>query len=181
MNYQIISGYSKNTPYEKEVSFLIKSLIKFNICVDHIVGFENQGTWEKNCQYKAIIIRDKLKELNIPIVWLDCDAILEKEPILFDTIKQDIAFCKYKGKLASGTLYLKPSEKIYRLVEDWIKHNSLNPTAWDQKVLQKTIERYNIKYEELPLSYCKVDFFESDEIVIAQNQASRRFKKIINR
>ena len=82
-NFTIVSGFTLKTPYESEVQFLRESLKKFSLTDEHIVGYENQGTWRKNCQYKALIIKSKLEELNSPVVWLDADAVLLSYPKLF--------------------------------------------------------------------------------------------------
>lgn len=182
--FQIVSGYTKNTPYEKEVQNLKASLDKFGFSCEHIVGFENLGTWEKNCQQKALILKSKLQELKTPIVWLDADAVLKKNPVLFYEIEKDIAFCCYriagKDELLSGTIFLKPSEISFKILDEWIKLNNQNPKEWDQRTLQKIIKNFKIDYYNLPPSYCKIDYIKCDEIVIGQNQSSRRFKSIIN-
>lgn len=183
-NFTIISGYTINTPYEKEVENLKRSLASLGLSTEHIIGFKNQGTWEKNCQYKAIIIKNKLLELNRPVVWLDADAVVKKNPELFFRIDKDIAFCFRKIvkslELVSSTIFIKPTDLNFSIIDEWIKLNNLNPKEWDQKILQKIIEEKNIDYYNLPFSYCKIDYMKSDEIVIGQNQASRRFKSIIN-
>jgi|694.fasta_scaffold15908_8 hypothetical protein len=182
--FQIVSGYTKNTPYEKEVQNLKASLDKFGFSCEHVVGFENLGTWEKNCQQKALILKSKLQELKTPIVWLDADAVLKKNPVLFYEIEKDIAFCYYriagKDELLSGTIFLKPSEISFKILDEWIKLNNQNPKEWDQRTLQKIIKNFKIDYYNLPPSYCKIDYIKCDEIVIGQNQSSRRFKSIIN-
>lgn len=181
--FQIISGYTINTPYEKEVKNLKRSLENFGFSSEHIVGFESLGTWEKNCQQKALIIKSKLRELAVPVVWLDADAILRKNPILFSQIEKDIAFCysKIAGKyeLLSGTIFLKPTELNFKILDEWINLNNLDPNQWDQRNLQKIIKSWNIDYYNLPLSYCKIDYIKCTEVIISQNQASRRFKKLL--
>lgn len=179
MNF--ISAYTVNTPYEVEVENLKESLIKFGFSADHIVPIDNLGTWEKNCQQKAKVIKNKLLELMQPIIWLDADAVIKKPPILFTQIQEDLGICVYRGQYLSGTIFLKPSKQIFDLLDKWIEECDHNPKEWDQKILQKLILDKKIKHFILPTSYCKVDFFKSDDNVIAQNQASRRFKKIINK
>jgi hypothetical protein len=176
-----VSAYTINTPYEQEVENLKKSLIKFEFSIEHIIPINNLGTWEKNCQQKATVIKNKLTELNEPIVWLDADAVINKYPELFGRIQKDLAICVYKNEYLSGTIFLKPSKQIFDLLDEWIQECINNPKEWDQKILQKLILDKKINHFILPPSYCKVDFFESDDNIISQNQASRRFKKIINK
>jgi len=180
LKLNFVSAYTINTPYEKEVENLKESLIKFGHSTKHIVSIDNLGTWEKNCQQKAIVIKNKLLELREPIIWLDADAVIEKPPTLFNEIQEDLGICVYRGEYLSGTIFLKPSKQIFDLLDEWIKECANNPKEWDQKILQKLILDKKINHFILPSSYCKVDFFKSDDNVISQNQASRRFKKIIN-
>lgn len=180
--FKIVSGFTINTPYEKEIETLIESIQKNEIINYEIIPYKNMGSWSANCQYKAIIIKNQLLNSNIPIIWLDADAVLYSYPNLFDSIPEDIAFCTYYGGVASGTLYMKPTKQIISLCEEWISMNSKNTEIFDQKNLNTLVKQNNIKYYKLPISYCKIDFAKCHEkIVIGQNQASRRFKKIINK
>lgn len=181
MKLNFISAYTIDTPYEKEVENLKESLIKFGFSTEHVVPINNLGTWEKNCQQKATVIKNKLLELQEPIIWLDADAVLNKEPELFSRIKKNLAICVYGREYLSGTIFLKPVKEIYELIDEWVSECDKNPKEWDQRILQRLILKNNIDHEILPTSYCKVDFFKSDDNVILQNQASRRFKKIINK
>lgn len=175
--FTIISGFTLKTPYETEVQFLKESLKKFSLSDEHIVGYENQGTWRKNCQYKALIIKSKLEELNSPVVWLDADAVLLSYPKLFENIEEDIALAKY-GEVMSGTLYFKPTQNVFSLLDQWIDENFKNPLTLDQSILDKVLKSNDIKIKRLPFSYC--DFIGLKNCVIAQNQASRRFRTLID-
>lgn len=78
---------------------------------------------------------------------------------MFYSIQKDLAICVYNKEYLSGTLFLKPTEEIYKLLDEWIFECEKNPKEWDQKILQKLILKNNIEHEILPTSYCKVDFF----------------------
>lgn len=184
MNFRIVSGYTKHTPYEQEIIYLTESLKKNNVTNYDIVPYDNLGNWTLNCQVKAEIIYNQLKKYNIPIVWLDADSVLYDYPYLFENINLNIAFCDYYHGLHAGVLYLKPTEQILNLCEEWMLLNNktgINAVLGDQKNLALLIDKYKIPYYKLPVSYAKIDFAEcKDKIIIGQNQASRRFKKIIN-
>ena len=181
-NFTIISGFTINTPYENEVQFLKESLKKFSLNDQHIVSYETLGTWRKNCQHKALIIKKKLEELKSPVVWLDADAEIIKYPTLFENIEEDMAIAYYGKGVMSGTIYFKPTESVFSLLNDWIDENSKNPLVMDQSVLDKVLSRNSIKIKKLPFTYC--DFRNLKGIlkgtVIAQNQASRRFRSFID-
>lgn len=175
--FHIVSGYTIATPYEIEIETLKASVLKFGL-VATIYGYVNKGTWEGNCAQKAIIIRDCLRERMEPVVWLDADAEVLGYPALFNTITEDMAVCRYKGELLSGTLYFKPVPAVFDLLDRWIAANEASPGEWDQVVLDRVLSGVSIF--NLPTTYCKVDFFESEgATVIGQNQASRRFKALV--
>jgi hypothetical protein len=178
-NYEIISGYTIGTPYEQEIQYLIESMKKFNFSCDHIVPYNNQGTWEKNCQYKAIIIKEKLKELNKPVLWLDADAVILKDPVIFEKIKEDIA-CAFWYGVVSSTLYIKNNDNTKIVIDEWITLNEKKPKEWDQRTLTEVLKDKTISIKKLSHSYCKIDYFKANDPFIIQNQASRRFKGLIN-
>jgi hypothetical protein len=186
MNFKIISGYTKNTPYEQEITNLTESLHKYNITNYEIVGYNNFGNWNLNCQYKAQIILEQLQKYNVPIVWLDADAVLYDYPLLFNNINEDISFCDYYGDVATCTLYMKPTAQIISLCHEWISLNTRtgkNAILGDQKNLTSLVmNKHKIPYFNLPVSYAKIDFAKcSEKVIIGQNQASRRFKNTINK
>lgn len=180
MKLNFVSAFTVNTPYEEEVKKLKESLIEFGFSTDHIVPIKNLGTWEKNCAQKARVIKDKLRELNEPIIWIDADAVIEKQPIIFNQIEEDLAVCYYRRQMCSGIIFIKPTQKMFEMLDEWINLCDTNPTKLDQDLLDLAIKNKKIKYFNLPTSYCKVDFFDAEEVVIVQNQASRKFKNIIN-
>lgn len=73
----VVSYYTKNTPYEKEVQYLIQSCKQFDI--EYLIeGIEDKGSWEGNCSFKPYFIREKMKECKRPLMWVDADAVFLK-------------------------------------------------------------------------------------------------------
>lgn len=182
--FTIISAYTKNTSYEKEVINLKDSLLKCDVNNYEIIAFDSFGSWSRNCQYKAVLIKESLKKYDHPIVWLDADAVLCKYPSLFHDIDKDIAYCKLYGQVASGTLFFKPTELVFKIMDDWIKLNNINHNRFDQSCLFEVINKNNYKRMcyFLPIEYCKIFDLgpKCEDPTIIHNQASRRFKKEIN-
>ncbi len=180
MNYVVVSMYTVNTPYEQEVKNLRKSLEKFKV-KHKIYPIKNTGSWAKNCQQKALVIRQAMDEFSENVVWIDADAILERTPELFSRLKCDIAYYYLKAfkELLSGTLFFTNNQRMKSLVDEWIALNATND-KWDQKNLQSIVEsKRDLRKSILPVEYCKIDkirFTNSANPVVTHYQASRRFR-----
>jgi hypothetical protein len=92
------------------------------------------------------------------------------------------------NEILSGTIYFKNTDKTKKLIERWITLNSQN-ISWDQINFKKTIESstdLNLNINILPHEYCYIfDNIKQKALLkespyIVHNQASRRYKKIIN-
>ena len=181
----IVSCYSSDIGYTKEAEGLKESLHRFEISDKHVESFKSLGSWEKNCQYKAVFLKNKLKEIGEPVVWLDADARLLKYPELFKHIDTDVAWHYLRGSkgfsLLSGTLYLTPNERVYSLMDDWIVLNNEND-EWDQRNLSTVVEFSEVNITRLPREYCQI--FDNKggankDTVILHRQASRKLKRYI--
>ena len=130
MNKWIIASYyTSGTFYEQYAQQMVQSMKKYNI-IYHVVGVPNLKSWRKNTCYKPSFLAGILKSFpTIDIVWVDCDAVFKKFPILFDMIDCDIAVHKFERKLyqhsskhepevLSGTIYLRNNEKVRGIVDE---------------------------------------------------------------
>lgn len=182
----VVSYFTKNTLYEKEIKKLEKSLIEFNVKY-YIKSIDDLGSWQENTIYKATFIKEVLNKFpDFNIVFVDGDAILYEYPELFNNIKEDFAVHFFKKKqLASGTLFFKNNTIIREFVDDWIKENKNSSTTLEQQNLQNVFTR---KWKEvlttnyLPENYCYIfDIAIDKEIkpVIKHFQLSRKTRKII--
>ena len=83
MNYIIISGYTYNTIYEKEIKDLESDLKRFNLPYK-LYGYTDRGEWTKNTMVKAELFQKAMNEFpNRDIIWLDADSVILHEPIFF--------------------------------------------------------------------------------------------------
>jgi len=199
--YTIVSHYTKNTPYEEVVeTYLKKSLEKYTFPT-HIVGIENKGSWYKNTAEKARIILEYLENNVNDVVYLDADATIEQDPVLFSKIPQtyDVAchildwnnWYGYSNfnptrELLTGTLFLRNNKTVRELCKDWY-NTAIKSNMWEQKALQNLLEMTQIKLYELPLEYCYMKSLPDGRQpliklnpVILHHQVSRKYKKIIN-
>jgi hypothetical protein len=126
------------------------------------------------------------------IIWVDCDAVINRYPTLFDLLSiKNIDFAAYyrnwkhnKNELLGGTLFFKNSELIQNILKRWNRFNLKHPNIWGQKNLQKIIKKYShlLNIAKLPIAYCAIfDDLKITKIepVITHYQASRKYRKKI--
>lgn len=156
----ITSYYTKGTGYEKQVKELKTTLRRFNLEND-VVGIKDRGSWHKNTYYKAqFVMRMMEKYPDRPIVFVDADAKMRCNPVLFNNFDCDFACHFLHGKeLLSGTLYLGNTKGSRFIVRKWIEENKLYPTThMPQKNLRAVFNKHKdkIKWKELPVEYCMI-------------------------
>jgi len=85
---KFISYGTKNTPYEGVIKdYLIKSLNKLDL--PYYVEYPNDfGDWQKNTHYKAEFVKKCLLELKESVIFVDSDATVLRDPVLFDEIEK---------------------------------------------------------------------------------------------
>jgi len=187
-----VSFVSKNTPYEKVVKdYLLPDLKKWNLNyeIDYI---DNKGGWIDNVQYKPEFIKKMLLKYKCPIVSLDADATIEKNPVLFETLQDydiGVHFLSWKmwyhkkeekHELLGGTMYFNYNQKVLNLVDEWIKEQK-SLKAYAQKVFQKVLPKHcDIKLYNLPVEYCFIECSKFPKIrknaVIVHHQVSRKYR-----
>jgi len=193
----IISFYTRNTGYEKEIKNLIGSLKRFNL--EHkIYKYSPKGTWRNNLNYKSLTILRALEEFpEKDIVFIDADAIVRKYPLLFTELSKkkdyDIAahFFDYDPRsgildeLLSGTLWIQNSKKGRKLIEEWHGIALDNSSIIHQRCLKIAIQKLNedkteIEVYRLPFEYtCIFDYEKGRKLdpVIEHFQASRYLRR----
>jgi hypothetical protein len=184
-NFTVISCYTDDETYTPEAEALKSSMEELGLATEHVNIMPSQGSWERNCQYKPIFIKEKLLELDSPVVWVDADARILKYPDLFKDYPFDMGlFFPEKNKMwkliLSGTMYFTPHKEVFSLLDGWISLNKIN-LSWDQINLRmvtygRSISRpclnYSITVGELPLEYCSTEGVRADDPVIQHMQVS---------
>jgi len=185
--YIITAYYTDNGPYPSAAQRLIKSLKQFNL-VYEITSIKDLGDWYKNTQYKPVFLQEKLKKFYpYSIVYVDIDAVICRNPILFNQLDDmshvniavhvlDHSQRKRKNnppELLSGTIYLKNTKETSIIMLEWIKECEKNPKLWDQRALDIVLKDRDFYY--LPEEYCCIFDYMSDVFspVIVHYQASR--------
>jgi tetratricopeptide (TPR) repeat protein len=186
-----VSMYTHGTPYEQEVKVLDASLNKYKLFFE-IVGIRPQGSWIKNTQMKPQIILDIMEKHNKDVVWVDADAEILSDPVFFSTIETDIAFhilTWYKDKpnefheMLVGTVFFRNNNKIRVLLRQWIALNKQVDRPDGETFQMLLQEDKYLTRTDLPAEYVRI--FDSEQMegikpIIVHNQASRRFKEVMN-
>jgi len=192
-----VNYYTLDTGYEQEVKNLIQSCEKLSLETD-FVGIDSKGSWEHNCCHKPQFLLKMLEKHKRPIVWIDADAVILKKPLFFDSLECDIALriyddlpLEHPSKVNTATVYLQNTEQVKELLKLWearchyVLENKIGG-SWDQSALRDVLfqEGSPITVKPLPDSYCTIydkKITPLENAVILQYQASRLFKKVINK
>lgn len=173
---------TEGSAYVDELKELEKTLIQFKL-PHHLEIVKSKGSWEANCQLKALLIDKMLHQNAGPVVYLDSDARVMDDPAILNQIECDVAFHLFRGvELLSGTLYLGNTPKCKDIVSQWIDMNNRYPAEWDQRNLQRVVRaNHDLDFLILPESYVWIDKLATvGHPVIKHLQASRRLKREIN-
>lgn len=181
--FAIIAYYTLDSIYREEVKRLISSLNTFNLDY-YIEGIPLLGDWKTCTDYKATFILRAISYLKTPVIFIDADGEVIKYPELFECLNADVAaFINHINNLLSGTVYFANNNKVKKLIKYWIYLNSKNDILFEQKMLQRAIQRSSdIIFEKLPIGYCQIHNYkiqaEENKKYILHWQASRRTKKL---
>ena len=181
MNF-ITVAYCTKGGYEEEANKLRASLEKIGL-PNQVRVIHSMGSWQKNCLYKPLFIKEMLQKYGKPVLYVDADAVFHRMPELFETLNADFAVHYFRNaQLASGTLYFKNSIPAFNLLDAWIERNRNYSKDRDQDNLQRVLEKpgwkNRIRIHYLPAEYCKI-FDLAPEVkdpVIEHFQASRRLR-----
>lgn len=179
---KIISFYTKDTIYEKEVEDLKSSCESLK--VDHYIEERpSLGSWEKNCGQKPLFLYECLERFQKPVLWVDADGILLKAPSL-SLLKKDMAFYFNDRNLPhvrSATIYAAPTKRAkkflllwHRRTQEELKSKKLCDQTTLNALLQEKVA--SLCLGELPLEYMHIfdrDSIPLDKSVILHFQASR--------
>lgn len=194
--YQVISFFTKDTGYEEEIKNLERSLQQLRIPY-HFFGYPETGSWRGNLNYKSQCILEAMDMFpDKDIVFLDSDAIVRRDPVLFDQLSRSHAydlsahFYQYSDKsggaleLLSGTLWIANNETCRTLVRRWHEIGLKRDDVKHQQCLRLAkreliAEGLAIRVNRHPFAYtCIFDYPAARQCVpvIEHFQASRRLR-----
>ena len=179
----VISFYTKDTPYEREIARLRRSCGEQGLEL-HVESLPSTGSWVRNCAMKGPFVRRCLERFGRSLLWLDADAEVLRSPDIFQ--EPDFEFAAYQPRhLCSGTLYFAHTGAALQLASTWASLCVRQPRSWDQVLLARALEQRidAVRFRCLPQGYCKVKgrrWREDDRTTyILHHQASRRYKRLV--
>lgn len=169
-NYLIVSYYTTNYKRIAE-KYLLKSL-KQQILPHYIKEVPELGSWKKNTDFKAVFINQCLNQFSQNLIFIDADATINSDPILFKELSNkeidfgyhnlswETHYCrpndKGKFEFLSGTLYFANNDKVKLMVLEWIRNTQIY--APEQKALKVAVnDTKNLRIFEFPREYCYIN------------------------
>lgn len=184
---RLVSAYTHNSEYESAAKRMAESAMRHGMTNISVIGYNDRGSWERNCAAKAEIMLETLSWMDggLPLVWVDADGEFVARPDLFTTIEAEFAIRKHDPRLVrncglfmSGTIFARATPAMKTMFAGWVRRSQADPMIWDQKTLHaawdSTTPRPSTMY--LPVAYCR-KFDEPDasgeDPVIIHHQMSR--------
>ena len=179
------------TPEYKELADRLRESCKELKLTSLIREKECQGSWLKNTKLKPRYILD-LMVLNpdFDFVWVDADAVIRKDPVLFEDIAEDIGVYHKEDtkELLTGTIFFKNNRNTLRFLLEWDRQCRIMEDKTSQKAFEHLIwhagklQGFKGSIRYLPVEYCCIfDVKERAECdpVIEHFQASRKWRGLI--
>lgn len=184
----VVRFVSYATPaYEPLMMVLAQSAAGFGL-LTHFEAVRERGGWQANTAFKPSFLLALMEEHPAErIVWVDADAEIMAFPELFYRLESNIDVAAHWHKdgkeLLSGTLYFGATKGAREICAEWVAQQKQEPATWDQKTLQRVLERQPDRWNRanLPPEYTFIfDTFKARypglEPVIEHHQASRTMK-----
>lgn len=163
---------------------MVKSVERFDFKSNVMEIEKINNNWLDTIYWRPEFILLVLWKYKQDVVWLDCDATMERYPDLFDNFKDDFGihvhdFRWRKNEYLGGTMYFAHNERSMGFLTKWIKFNKAQPKdSLSQWAIPKVIKQCpELKVQILPESYCNIfDHINCQNPVITHWQASRKFR-----
>jgi len=134
---------------------------------NRIQKVDDTGSWKKNIRRKPTIIVEMMAEAKEydSVVWLDADAILLKDPVLFDTITEEVGFHFYKRKKVGdteplgGTMFFQNTKRVRKFLSVWAKKVAKTPIHMkrpDQQFMRTMLPDSKLSVFKIPAIYSQV-------------------------
>lgn len=146
------------TPKYKECAALLRESLDAHKLPCMICELPEFDSWEQATHYKPKILL--MAMMTFPgqyLCWVDADAVVQDNPAhLFELADMggfDLAAHSFRGReLATGTLIVAPHAEF--ILDAWIEENDKRKKEWDQRNLQRVVERDHLAVKDLPPEYC---------------------------
>lgn len=183
----VVSFFTVDTLYEKEVEHLIKSLDKFQISYRIFAIKAASDVWVEVCQIKPHIIKMVLDSTERNVCWLDADSTLVRDPLFLKNPPPGFAAFghqKRPNEYMSGTVLFRADDDARELVRQWIDLQEQPEhigKSWDQAVMSLVFVDNANKVGVLPPEYLKKFDKKGANPIVVHWMASREYVRKIKR
>jgi len=126
MQYKVISFYSEpeqdSTYYTKHARRFAGECKKHNLDY-HIEELKSGGNYFNNCRMKAGFIHSCMNKFKMPLLWLDIDTYIRRQPNMSNLSTLDCAAVKSKqrhlGGIFAHCLFFNNTPTSLALLKDW--------------------------------------------------------------
>jgi SAM-dependent methyltransferase len=177
--FLVVSFFTNDPVYRRHIERLHNGLEEFGLEYE-LFMIDSLGGWELNCAFKSAFVVEQMMKSGRPVIWLDADSTLERQPSLLFEIKDDFAVNRTLNAIFnSAVVYFSNSPASLELAVRWRDRCKADPLTWDQTHLQSAWADNSfqgpLSSYWLPDAYAQI--FDRDvdhaETVIRQWQASR--------
>lgn len=155
----LVGFYTVGTRYEAEAQRLTASVQALGLPL-HLEQIPAAPDWLTAVRRKPGILRDLRERLRGPLLYVDVDAVLHRDPWPYlRGFHRDVAVAGHRNEqIISGTILLNDTPGTLRLIDRWIAAQDADPAAWDQHALQTAALAPDADYDVdlLPPEMCCV-------------------------
>ena len=175
----VISFYTNDWEYPQHAIRLTSECLKLNLKYVIKERPSKGGYLENTCQ-KPFFIRECLRSLNAPVLWVDVDASIYKRPIFFDGLDADVSLKhkdpkKYRRKYHVGTMWFNNTPMAYRLLDLWCERvGSLSDESTLEDIYSE-IESEGCRIVDMPVEYHEIQ--KRDFRILADTVIMHRLSK----
>lgn len=152
----VISFYTNDWKYPQFAKKLVADCNRIGV-PNRIEERRSTGSYLRNTCMKPKFILDKLVELKSPVLWIDCDGSLCREPTFFHGLDCDMAAKRMPATRARtwhvGTLWLNYTPAALAFMERWIDNTG---AISDESALEKTWREAPINVADIPPEYFRI-------------------------
>lgn len=204
----VVSFFTPNAPYPDFAARLKKSCERLGL--DHLIsGIPAEATWVETVAQKPAHLLRWARLVEGPILWVDADGELLREPELLCGCEKDFAIYadskprKWKpiGRsqlelpkewpdpprwFLTGTIWVNDTVHGLAFLDEWAQAAAREPKAYQQLLCQKVWCRVKPDTLWLPQSYCRIRGHgwrgrERGPVVIEHDLASTRLKGVVRK
>jgi len=166
----VISFYTDDHHYPQAARKLMAQCAALGL--DHdIQQLESDRDWLKNTCKKPAYILDRLRAHRQPVLWIDADCSLMREPVDVYGATEDVGLVRMPGRCMKpwyvATMWFNYTEATLRLVERWVvaTGSCSDHSAFYEIGEAGALDEVSIRV--LPKSYCAVTRMERRGAVVA--------------